>query len=160
MTEPTSEQLIEQARAQGRQARNKQAEFDELLSTLDEAHTQLHSLRVTATSPDDAVTVTAGAGGIVQSVELSDDAMNNTNAPSLASSINATIAQAIRQATEKQVDLVHRHVGENADVARILGPQAAFAPSTESAATEPSSDAHRERGHDDTDPFYDPLKLG
>lgn len=159
MTEPTSEQLIEQARTQVRQARNKQAEFDELLSTLDEAKTQLHSLRGTATSPDGTVTVTAGAGGIVQSVELSDNALSNTNAPSLASSINATIARATRQATEKQVDLVHRHVGENADIARILGPQTTFAPSSGTAPTE-RSDPNYSRGDDDTDPFHDPLKLG
>ncbi|MCR3720066.1 MULTISPECIES: YbaB/EbfC family nucleoid-associated protein [Prauserella salsuginis group] len=159
MTEPTSEQLIEQARAQVRQARNKQAEFDELLSTLDEARTQLHSLRATATSPDGTVTVTAGAGGIVQSVELSDNALSNTNASSLASSINATIAQAIRQATEKHVDLVHRHVGQDVGIARILGPQAAFAPSSGSAPAEPRSDTHRGRRDDDTDPFHDPLKL-
>lgn len=158
MTEPTSEQLIEQARAQVRQARNKQAEFDELLSTLDQAKTQISSLRATATSPDGTVTVTAGAGGIVQSVELSDDAVN-INAPSLASSINATITQAIRKATAEQVDLVHRHVGEDADITRILGPQAAFAPSSRSAPTEPRAAARHDPG-DDADPFRDPLKLG
>lgn len=160
MTEPTSEQLIEQARAQVRQARTKQAEFDELLSTLNAARTEIHSLRATATSPDGTVTVTAGAGGIVQSVELSDDALNNTNAPSLASSINATIAQAIRQATEKQVDLVHSRVGHDVDITRILGPQTAFAPNSGSAPAEPRSDTRHGRHDDDTDPFHDPLKLG
>lgn len=159
MTETNSQQLIEQARMQVRQARNKQAEFTELLAKLDNAKQEIAALQATATSPDGSVTVTAGAGGIVQSVDLSTNAMSN-NAASLSSSINAAIAQAISQVTSQQTELVHRHVGQDVDETHVLGPQAVFATAGTADTTTTASSAHTDHSTDhrhDVDVFTDPL---
>ncbi|MGH3520718.1 MAG: YbaB/EbfC family nucleoid-associated protein [Haloechinothrix sp.] len=126
MTNPTNPELVEEMRWQLEKIRNKQAENAELLGKLDAAQTELAALEATATSPDRTVTVIAGSGGIVHSVELSDDAMS-TNARTLAATITATIREAIAIATSKQLDIVRTRVDERVDPQQILGPQARLA---------------------------------
>ncbi|OLT44196.1 hypothetical protein BJF85_20150 [Saccharomonospora sp. CUA-673] len=161
MPNTTNRDLIERARHQAQQARDKQAEWGELLSSLEGAKHEFDALEVRATSPDGTVTVTVGAGGIVRSVELADNAVHG-NARTLTASINATITQAITQATAKQAEVVERHVGQRPGgdaigSEQILGPLSKFtaapARNTESGIPAPS----HQRTAPAADPFTDPL---
>jgi DNA-binding protein YbaB len=127
MSETSSnKELLDDMRWQLQKIRDKQAENDEMLGKLDAAKSALSLLEATAASPDGTVTVTAGAGGIVRSVSLGDAAMAS-NAATLSAAINATIREAIAEATRKQLEIVHASVGEDIEPDHILGPQATFA---------------------------------
>lgn len=126
MTTQSNQDLIEEMRWQVAKIRDKQAENNELLGELDAAKDQLAALAAKVTSPDGTVAVTAGAGGIVQSVELSDGA-TGANARTLSATINATLRAAIAEATSQQLDIVRAHVGAEVEPAAVLGPQAKFA---------------------------------
>ncbi|MQA61855.1 MAG: DUF2694 domain-containing protein [Actinophytocola sp.] len=149
MSYQSSKDLIEGMRWQVQKIKNKQAENDELLGKLDRLRPQLSALEATATSPDGTVTVFAGAGGIVRSVQLTDAAMRS-NASTLAAAINAAIEQAIGKATAMQLEIVRNGLGETIEPEAILGPQAKFAGFGRPAELQASAD-DAESGYDDAD---------
>lgn len=126
MAELNSDDLIAQARQQVEHIRNRQAENDELLGKLDSIKDRLGALEAKATSADGTVTVVAGSGGIVRSVQLTDDAMRAT-AAELTSSINTAVGRAIAEATRLQLEIVREVAGAGIETDRILGPQAKLA---------------------------------
>jgi DNA-binding protein YbaB len=138
--EQSSRDLVEEMRWQLGKIRDRQAANEELLGKLDEAKGELAALEAKVSSPDGRVTVVAGSGGIVRSVELAENAMN-TNAKTLTATINATVKAAIAEATGKQLEIVRARVGDVEPV-QVLGPQAKFAsfgvPASEEAV--PSQD--------------------
>lgn len=147
MTNQSSQDLIAEMRWQLAKITDKQAENNELLGKLDAAKDQLAALEARVTSPDGAVTVTAGSGGIVRSVDLADSAMSS-NAKSLSSTINATVRAAIARATDKQLEIVRAQVGTNLEPEAILGPQAKFA-SFGAPAAAPARPTPTHSDHDD-----------
>lgn len=149
MSYQDSVEFIEQARRQVAELRNKQAENDEMLRKLDNAQGQLNGLAATATSADGSVTVVAGSGGLVQSVELTESAMK-TDAQTLSGRINATLRSAITQATQDQLEIVRTQVGVDVNPAEVLGPQVKFAAFAEQGAT-PSASEDSDRAHTTTD---------
>lgn len=132
--------LIEEMRWQLGKIRDKQAENETLLGKLDAAKDQLEALEVKVSSTEGAVTVTAGSGGIVRSITLTDSAMA-MNARTLTSTINDTMRTAIARATERQLEIVRGHVGDTLEPTAILGPQAKLAafgmPAEPAAAHDP-----------------------
>lgn len=152
MPQQSSKELIEDMRWQVQHIKNKQAEQVELFGKVDAARDRLSALAVRVTSPDGSVTVVAGSGGIVQSVELADDAVRN-NSATLAAAINATIKQAIAEATDQQMQILRDTVGGAVDAEQVLGPQAKFAGYGQQASTPAPSTSRRDRYTDDEDEF-------
>lgn len=136
MTEQSSRDLVQEMRWQVDRIRSKQAENAELLGKLEATKEQLSALEARVSSPDGHVTVVAGSGGIVRSVELTDSAMGS-NASTLSATINATIESAIAAATSKQLDIVRTQVGQDVEPVSVLGPQAKFADFGERAGEHP-----------------------
>lgn len=118
--------VIDELRAQLTVLRDRKAENDELLGRITTARAELDALAATATSPDATVTVVAGPGGIVRSVQFTEAALH-TDAATLAATVTATIRDAVGRAGQQQLDIVRTRVGKNVDPAQILGPQAIFA---------------------------------
>jgi DNA-binding protein YbaB len=123
---PGNAELIEELRAQLARIEARRADNDAMLARLTETDAELAALAVTATSPDQAVTVVAGPGGIVRSVRLAEHAMRSS-AAALSEVIDATVRQAVAQAARRQVEIVRDRVGHDVDPLWLLGPQAAFA---------------------------------
>lgn len=160
MIEQSSRDLVEEMRWQLGKIRDREAANEELLGKLDEAKQQLAALEARVSSPDGRVTVAAGSGGIVRSVELAENAMN-TNAKTLTATINATVQAAIAEATGKQLEIVRAQVADDVDPVRILGPQAKFASFGNTAITSDTGVAVQEQSRPaaegDDDAFHDPL---
>lgn len=130
---PDNTELIADLRARLVRIRDRKADNDMLLAKLGTARSELAELAATVSSPDGTVTVTAGPGGIVRSVCLSDNALRTT-ATALSHTIDATVRQAVAEATARQLDIIRTHVGDDIDPNDLLGPQAKFA---ELATSEP-----------------------
>lgn len=125
MTNPTSKDLLDELRWQLAKIEDKQAENKELLGRLDTVKAELSALSVSATSPDGTVTVVAGSGGIVRSVDLADSALRS-NSKTLSAAITETVRAAIAQATRKQWEIVRGEIGDGVEPEQVLGPQARF----------------------------------
>jgi DNA-binding protein YbaB len=153
----SSRELIEQAERDVARLRAQQAENDRLISGIRGAQSELRELTAQAVSPDGTVTVVAGAGGIVQSVQLSDRAMSG-NAKTLAASINAAVQDAISAASSKQLDVLRAHVGDAVPAEQLLGPQARFADGADSATSSPAPSPAAAYDDYDEDEEYDPFR--
>jgi DNA-binding protein YbaB len=138
--------VIDELRAQLTVLRDRKAENDELLGKITTARAELDELAATTTSPDGTVTVVAGPGGIVRSVQFTDAALH-TDAATLSATVTATVRDAVSRAGQQQLDIVRTRVGKNVDPAQILGPQAIFATS----ATDPVQPAPAPAVDDDDD---------
>lgn len=155
MPQQSSRDLIDELRWQIQEIKNKQAEQVELFGKVEAAREKLQALTARASSPDGSVTVVAGSGGIVQSVQLADDA-TRTNAATLAAAINTTIQQAIADATRQQLEIVREAGGGAVTAEQILGPQAKLAEYGQrpAATTSPSPPARQDRFGHDEDGFH------
>lgn len=140
--------IIDELRAQLTVLRDRKAENDELLGKITAARADLDALAATATSPDTTVTVVAGPGGIVRSVQFTDSALN-TDAATLSATVTATIRDAVSRATQRQLDIVHTRVGQHVDPAHILGPQTVFAGMSADRSPAPAEEVEEA---DDDDP--------
>jgi DNA-binding protein YbaB len=118
--------LVAELSAQLERIRARRADNEVMLGRLADARSELAALAATAASPDGAVTVVAGPGGIVRSVTLAEHAMRRT-AAALSEIIDATVRQAVAQATRQQLEIVRDRLGDHVDPQEILGPQAVFA---------------------------------
>jgi DNA-binding protein YbaB len=119
-------ELVAELRVRLERIRDRQAEHEALLGSLTAAQAELAAITASATSPDGAVTVVAGPGGIVRSVQLAEHALHHT-AAALSAVIDATVRQAVAQAAREQLAIVRDRVGDRVDPKEILGPQAMFA---------------------------------
>jgi DNA-binding protein YbaB len=88
---------------------------EERMARYDEMGRQLQTLQATASSPDRSVTVTAGSGGGVQSVELRPEALRMGN-QQLGRVITATIQQAAASAAKQQAAVVQEFTGDRLNV--------------------------------------------
>lgn len=138
---PGNAELVEELWARLERIRDRQAEHEVLLGSLTAARAELAAITASATSPDGAVTVVAGPGGIVRSVRLAEHAMRHT-AAALSGVIDATVRQAVTRATREQLAIVRDRLGDRVDPKEILGPQAMFAElAGQPAAPAPRADA-------------------
>ena len=119
-------ELIEELRGRLNRVR---ADQEAVLATVASAHVELAALAATVTSPDGAVTVVAGPGGIVRSVSLAGD-------PGLSATVEATIRQAVAEVARRQLEIVRERLGDHVDAAQVLGPQAMFLEPAPPAAPE------------------------
>ncbi|WP_370932203.1 YbaB/EbfC family nucleoid-associated protein [Amycolatopsis sp. cg13] len=96
------------------------AEFDKFQSKLKQAEAQfakvgdmqeeLNALEAEVMSPDRAVTVVAGPSGSIKDLRLTPDALRQ-QPDQLATSILATLHQAVAESARKQAGIVDEHVG-------------------------------------------------
>nr|WP_281373588.1 YbaB/EbfC family nucleoid-associated protein [Haloechinothrix aidingensis] len=86
--------------------------MDSTFSTVDEMQEEIRSLEVSATAPDRSVTVTAGPGGSVTDLKLSNEAMRQQPA-SLAATIMSTLQQAVAESARKEAGIVAAHMGSS-----------------------------------------------
>lgn len=139
MVNRSNAELIEDMRWQLDKIRDRQDANARLLTALDSVRDQLGALEVRVTSPDGTVTVVAGTGGIIRSVELAPHAVSG-NSATLAAALNATIRQATGEAHRRQVELCRAAVGDDVDVTQLLGRQATITdhpgPNTDPARSE------------------------
>ncbi|NIH82699.1 YbaB/EbfC family nucleoid-associated protein [Amycolatopsis viridis] len=85
------------------------------MAALSQMKDQLSALSVTVSSPDRSVTVVAGAGGGVQSVRVSQDALDGS-AIQLSSTITSTIHEAVAAAARQQAAIVQEALGGQSTV--------------------------------------------
>lgn len=96
------------------------AEFDKFQTKLKQAEAQfakvgdmqeeLNALEAEVMSPDRAVTVVAGPSGSIKDLRLTPDALRQ-QPDQLASTILATLHQAVAESARKQAGIVDEHVG-------------------------------------------------
>ncbi|MFE3175508.1 YbaB/EbfC family nucleoid-associated protein [Amycolatopsis sp. NPDC059090] len=96
------------------------AEFDKFQTKLKQAEAQfakvgdmqeeLNALEAEVMSPDRAVTVVAGPSGSIKDLRLTPDALRQ-QPDQLATSILATLHQAVAESARKQAGIVDEHVG-------------------------------------------------
>ncbi|GAA1022913.1 MULTISPECIES: YbaB/EbfC family nucleoid-associated protein [Amycolatopsis] len=96
------------------------AEFDKFQTKLKQAEAQfakvgdmqeeLNALEAAVRSPDRAVTVVAGPSGSIKDLRLTPDALRQ-QPDQLATSILATLHQAVAESARKQAGIVDEHVG-------------------------------------------------
>ncbi|TCO58288.1 YbaB/EbfC family nucleoid-associated protein [Actinocrispum wychmicini] len=91
------------------QARIKQVEVK--FSGVGDMQERLAELAAVASSSDRTVKVTAGAGGSIKNIELTQDAVLQP-APALAATIMATLRAAVAEAAQLQAGIVDETVGE------------------------------------------------
>lgn len=88
---------------------------DQRQAALTRMKDEIGELSVTVSSPDRAVTVVAGPGGSVQSVRVSDEALEGS-AIQLSSAITTTIHEAIAAAARRQAAIVQDALGPQSNV--------------------------------------------
>ncbi|SNR70731.1 YbaB/EbfC DNA-binding family protein [Haloechinothrix alba] len=93
--------------------KSKIQQLDSTFSTVDEMQEEVRSLEVSATAPDRSVTVTAGPGGSVTDLKLSNEAMRQQPA-SLAATIMATLQQAVAESAREEAGIVAAHMASSA----------------------------------------------
>lgn len=97
---------------------------DQRQAALTRMKDEIGAMSVTVSSPDRAVTVVAGPGGGVQSVRVSDEALQGS-AIQLSSTITTTIHEAVAAAARRQAAIVQDALGEQSTVLeQVLQTQA------------------------------------
>ncbi|TCP53115.1 YbaB/EbfC DNA-binding family protein [Tamaricihabitans halophyticus] len=122
MAQPSNPQLIEEMRWQLEKIANRKADNDRLIRQLDTADGELAALSVSVNSPDGAVSVQAGPGGVITDIAVTEAALR-TDAAELSRILTATVRAAIGKAAEGQLNIVRQHV-DGVDATEVLGPQA------------------------------------
>jgi DNA-binding protein YbaB len=77
---------------------------------------EMTTLRTAATSPDRTVTVVAGPGGSILSVEFRPEALR-LSPQALSRAVTTTLQQAVAQSARASAELVQRYAGDQIDIA-------------------------------------------
>jgi DNA-binding protein YbaB len=84
---------------------------------------EIVAIRATSTSSDRAVTVTAGPGGAVIDIKITEQAMQGS-AQSLGSSIMSALRLAVADGARQQAAIVQRYVGDRMNIVdRVMATQ-------------------------------------
>ncbi len=121
-------QLIEEMRWQLKQIEDRKAENQRLLAAI------AGSNQTTVVSPDRAVTVLAGPGGVVSEVRLAPEAMRSD-----AGTLSRTITAAIREAV--------------AATGRLAAPPPAGPPAASQPQRAPTAPQRRQAPRDEDEPY-------
>ncbi|RJQ77601.1 YbaB/EbfC family DNA-binding protein [Pseudonocardiaceae bacterium YIM PH 21723] len=95
------------------QQATKQA--DERLAGYAGMQEEITAVTATVQSPDRSVTVTAGPGGSVRGIDLTDAALR-LNPKTLSGTIMSTLQQAVAAAARQQAAVVQRYVGSDMNI--------------------------------------------
>jgi len=116
--------LVEQLQEKLRRIDELKQQGDQRQVALTRMKDEIGAMSVTVSSPDQAVTVVAGPGGAVQSVRVSDEALQGS-AIQLSSTITTTIHEAVAAAARRQATIVQDALGPQSNVLeRVLATQA------------------------------------
>jgi DNA-binding protein YbaB len=84
---------------------------------------EITAIRASSSSPDHSVTVTAGPGGAVIDIKITDDAMRGS-AQALGSSIMSALRLAVADGARQQAAIVQRYVGDRMNITeRVMATQ-------------------------------------
>lgn len=84
---------------------------------------EITAIRASSSSPDHSVTVTAGPGGAVIDIKITDDAMRGS-AQALGSSIMSALRLAVADGARQQAAIVQRYVGDRFNIVdRVMATQ-------------------------------------
>lgn len=146
---------FEQLVAQFERFQSKMKNLDDQFGSVAEMQSELSELEATAISPDRSVTVTAGPGGSVKDIKLTDAALKH-RPEALAGVLMSTLQQAVAESARKQAGIVDQHMGGQLDVTeQVLHTQAKALGTTvedlrsKMADTESPSRPAEEEHHDD-----------
>ncbi|GAB3580584.1 YbaB/EbfC family nucleoid-associated protein [Amycolatopsis endophytica] len=115
---------------------------DQRQAALTRMKDEIGAMSVTVSSPDRTVTVVAGPGGGVQSVRLSEEAMQGS-AIQLSSTITTTIQEAVAAAARRQATIVQDALGGQSTVLEQVLQTQAEAFGTSVAALKATVEAER-----------------
>ncbi|GGP57916.1 YbaB/EbfC family nucleoid-associated protein [Saccharothrix coeruleofusca] len=104
-----SDQRVREIAEAGRKAEQRLAGYQQMKE-------QMAQLRVTAISPDRAVTVVAGPGGAVLDLQLGPEAQRMPP-PALSRTIMSTIRTAVADSARRSAELVQQFAGDQIDIA-------------------------------------------
>lgn len=115
---------FEQLVAQFERFQSKLTNLDDQFGSVAEMQSELSELEATAMSPDRSVVVTAGPGGSVKDIKLTDAALKQ-RPEALAGQLMSTLQQAVAESARKQAAIVDQHMGGQLDVTeQVLQTQA------------------------------------
>lgn len=115
---------FEQLVAQFERFQSKMKNLDDQFGSVAEMQSELSKLEATAMSPDRSVVVTAGPGGSVKDIKLTDAALKQ-RPEALAGLLMSTLQQAVAESARKQAAIVDQHMGGQLDVTeQVLQTQA------------------------------------
>lgn len=84
---------------------------------------EITAIRASSSSPDRSVTVTAGPGGAVIDIKITEDAMRGS-AQALGSSIMSALRLAVADGARQQAAIVQRYVGDRMNIVeRVMATQ-------------------------------------
>ncbi|WP_431925167.1 YbaB/EbfC family nucleoid-associated protein [Amycolatopsis tucumanensis] len=116
--------LVEQLQQKLRRIDELKQQSEQRQAAFTRMKDEIGELSVTVSSPDRAVTVVAGPGGSVQSVRVSEEALQGS-AIQLSSTITATIHEAVAAAARRQAAIVQDALGPSSNVLeQVLQTQA------------------------------------
>ncbi len=104
------------------------------------------AIRATASSPDHSVTVTAGPGGAVLDIQLSEQALQSGSARQLSSSIMSALRLAVADGARQQAAVVQSYVGDRLNIAeRVMATQQEILGDKIAAGEEEQARLHEEQ---------------
>ncbi|KAA2251201.1 YbaB/EbfC family DNA-binding protein [Solihabitans fulvus] len=97
---------------------------EDALTRYDGMQDEITAVHAAASSPDRTVTVTAGPGGAVTNIQITDRALHQ-GASALSSAVLAAMHAAVADAARQQAEIVQRYVGDSMNVLdQVLETQA------------------------------------
>lgn len=103
---------LERLQAQFEEFQSRIQRLDDQFGNLENMQAELGNIEAAATSGDQTVTVTAGPGGAVTNIQLTNDALKQSP-DTLASSLLSTLQRAVADAARQQTSLVDEHMGSS-----------------------------------------------
>lgn len=146
---------FDQLVAQFERFQSKMKNLDDQFGSIGEMRNELTELEATAMSPDRSVIVTAGPGGSVKDIKLTEAALNQ-HPEALSGLLMSTLQQAVAESARKQAGIVDQHMGGQLNVTdQVLQTQAEAMGTTveelrsKMADTAPPQQPVEEEHHDD-----------
>jgi DNA-binding protein YbaB len=122
--EDTLSAEFDQLVAQFEQFQSKMKNLDDQFGSVAEMQSELSELEAAVTSPDRSITVTAGPGGSVKDIKLTEAALKQ-RPEALAGLLMSMLQQAVAESARKQAGIVDQHMGGQLNVTdQVLQTQA------------------------------------
>ncbi len=123
MTNPALAAQMEQLRQRLESIQGNQQKTQERFAKLDSMREEVAAIEASVTSKDRSVTVVAGPGGSVKSVQFTDDAKRLTPIQ-LSQAVMSTLQQAVAEAARQQAAVVQGYLGDDINIAeRVMKTQ-------------------------------------
>lgn len=145
---------LERLAAEFERFRTRIKKAERTFGDVGEMQERLADLTAVATSPDRTVRVVAGAGGAVQDVQLTPDAMRLPST-TLSATIMSTLREAVAEAVRRQAGIVDETVGGALGASTTEQVRVAQSAALGTDHGEPSSQDRPRRPAADEDEFGD-----